>query len=270
MAQFKLTNNPFRREKNAEHIDFDEIYSLFAEPPDYDKYLQPGHCVLIGSTGSGKSAVLKALSLPVQLKRNRLENLSFYGVYIGFKNPELKHFVRLYEDYNDYATFEHFFSVKAVLELLIQLKDTILKHDYEILRSLPHLINEEYNLNMKDINVNSAIERLEEVIRIIRNNIINNRLIRDFSGELNMKVLNLDMFIYMIERINSQVLAKIGKQKICLLVDKYDYLKELCQVLNIFVDQNLKKSCILNLQREIFQNFLIQIFLGGELTLQET
>ena len=122
MDQHKLIGNPFKREKNAEQMNFDEIYSLFAYPPDYKKYLQPRHQILIGSTGSGKSAILKELSLPVQIKKHRVENLPFYGIYLRLKNPEVKHFVRIFEDYEDFSTFEHFLCVDIVLEFLMQLK----------------------------------------------------------------------------------------------------------------------------------------------------
>lgn len=242
MDPFKLTDNPFRRKKNAEQMDFEEIYSLFADPPDYHKYLQPRHHIMIGSTGSGKSAVLKALSLPVQLKRDRLEHVPFYGIYLRLKNPEVKHFVRIYEDYEDSNTFEHFLCVDIALEFLEQFRSSLRNDKDEILGIASRIINEEYMLKIMDANVDKVIERLKGIKRIIRNSIINNILIENLSRQMNMKVINLDLFISIIERINDELLSKIGKQKLCLLIDKYDYLKSLSRVLNVFLDQSLEET----------------------------
>jgi len=67
----------FRFIPAAEKIDAANLADLFAEPPGYDKFAQPVNHLLIGAKGSGKSALLRAVSLPVVTEKKPLASLPF-------------------------------------------------------------------------------------------------------------------------------------------------------------------------------------------------
>lgn len=94
----KLTENPFKV-FTPEGLEAVDAKDLFVPVPDFQKIKDPGHTMLNGPRGCGKSMIFRYLLPDCQmLHRNaKLNELDFFGVLISIKNtiPNLTEFQRL-------------------------------------------------------------------------------------------------------------------------------------------------------------------------------
>lgn len=77
----KSTTFPFIV-KSADGLSMEDVIKLFEDPPIfYERILPPINQALLGGSGSGKTMILRSLSLPVLSKRFGLEKLQFLLTY---------------------------------------------------------------------------------------------------------------------------------------------------------------------------------------------
>ena len=106
-----------------DYQDSTKIWKLFAPPRDrrrFNRILSKGHTVIFGPRDSGKTMLLKHLSLSVQLKKcGNLKNIPSVGIYIPFSgtmcNPYLEARRR---DPSHWQLFSHYFCLTLVEVLL--------------------------------------------------------------------------------------------------------------------------------------------------------
>ena len=121
-----VEKNPFSY-KSGEAMTPEEVKQLFSDPPGFNTYKNPSnHCIIVGSKGSGKSILLKSLSVQVQLHPTgkKIEALDYCGIYIGRVIDTTK-FVEQNKKFETTDVFEHFFSLLVIAEITDQLSEVV-------------------------------------------------------------------------------------------------------------------------------------------------
>ena len=110
MSQINLADNPFKV-FTPEGMSAQDAIDLFVPVVDVNKIQDPGHSMLNGPRGSGKSMIFRTLMPDCQCLRSNvsLEELSFFGVLVPIKNtaPNLTEFHRLDDQYAKLVLNEH-------------------------------------------------------------------------------------------------------------------------------------------------------------------
>jgi nucleoside 2-deoxyribosyltransferase len=115
-VKVRREKNPFSY-KSGEAMTPEEVKQLFSDPPGFETYKNPSkHCIIVGSKGSGKSILLKSLSVQVQSSSKKMEELDYYGIYIGRVIDTTK-FVEQNKKFETTDVFEHFFSLLIIAEI---------------------------------------------------------------------------------------------------------------------------------------------------------
>jgi hypothetical protein len=102
-----MLTNPFRR-RFADGMTYAEIGDLFAKPSACDELLEEGHCLVLGGRWTGKTTLLKALSLSARPKPGGPVEPPFLGVYVPLKWSQIRPLLQLYERTSDDRLFEDF------------------------------------------------------------------------------------------------------------------------------------------------------------------
>src|SRR3989304_7825638 len=119
-----INKNPFRY-KSGEVMTHKEVRDLFANPPGFEMYKSSlKHCIIIGSKGSGKSILLKSLSIQVQSLNANIEELDYCGIYIELIIQANK-FVELSKKFEMNDIFEHYFTLVVIAAAANQLSDIV-------------------------------------------------------------------------------------------------------------------------------------------------
>lgn len=115
MTDIKLQNNPFKV-FTPESMDADDVHALFVDPfTDFNKIREPGHTMVNGPRGCGKSMIFRYLLPDCQCLalEQTLANLPFFSFLISIKNtsPNLTEFRRLHDQHADIVLNEHILTV---------------------------------------------------------------------------------------------------------------------------------------------------------------
>ena len=115
MANLHLQNNPFKV-FTPEDMDANDVYALFVDPfTDFNKIRDPGHTMVNGPRGCGKSMIFRFLLPDCQCLalKTSVKELPFLAFLISIKNtaPNLTEFRRLYDLHADFILNEHFLTV---------------------------------------------------------------------------------------------------------------------------------------------------------------
>lgn len=102
--------NPFNYNRvNGDWTD-EEIRLKFVKPRQCADFEEQGHRVLLGSAASGKTHILRYLSLPVRLKENS-DTPPYIGVYISFTDSMVNPFKDAYRESGEWTLFGHYFNL---------------------------------------------------------------------------------------------------------------------------------------------------------------
>lgn len=223
--------------KSADGLSIVDIINLFEDPPIlYERLLLPINQALLGGPGSGKTMILRSLSLPVLSKRIGLEKLQFLGVYIPFdyyKN-QLNSFCQAFKQYEKTDLFEDYFANYVLIHLI---KDFHSYIDKDIFAEIIEIIQR--NISAPNRNVEKLTEELEGRNRSIGEHVRKtNSLIPDPS--ISYKPSTIETLLYILEDIH-EVLIKYEKfnHPICLLIDGYEFFEDLSSVVNTLIHKEL-------------------------------
>ena len=115
-------NNPFTV-ISPEKLDAETAEQLFVEVfSDFPQVKNPGHSMIIGARGSGKSMIFRCL-LPDVLQRKEglsFGNLEFLAFHVPIKNTQLQitDLQRLDQNHASFLINEHFLTVSVMIEVL--------------------------------------------------------------------------------------------------------------------------------------------------------
>lgn len=153
----------FGRER-AEGIEIDDIAAMFHRSREMDVLERPENHVILGAKGSGKSTVLKALTLPAWKQRVPGVIAPFAGVYLPMSFDDVNIFRTTFDERQTTDTFEHFL-VLSVLYRLIQQTQTLIS-EQDILELLSRQIKRVLGITPKNIADLSA-EVLDARFRVL-------------------------------------------------------------------------------------------------------
>jgi len=117
--------------QRADYLTPKEIGQFFAPPGErYGLILQRGHTILFGPRGTGKTMLLKYLSLPVQMRiRAALHDLPCFGIYVPLSASECDPFRMAYRASKpSWQAFSHFLALhfaESVARLLQDLESHV-------------------------------------------------------------------------------------------------------------------------------------------------
>jgi hypothetical protein len=117
-----VLRNPFRR-RPPDSLSDTEVVELFARPSCYEEFMEPQHLLVLGGRGTGKSMLLRSVSLPVYAATvgEGLGAIPFYGVYVPVKQNWVKPFQQLYDETLDEAPFSQFMTAFVLFHAAQQL-----------------------------------------------------------------------------------------------------------------------------------------------------
>ncbi|MBX3114461.1 MAG: hypothetical protein KF836_07840 [Fimbriimonadaceae bacterium] len=112
---------------HAEDIPADEMKRLFVNVlSDFTRFSNPGHAMLHGPRGTGKSMILRYLLPDCQARERQscLQELPFHSVYVGVKRSELglTELRRLRMNAVDFFILEHLMVLQCLTKLTASLK----------------------------------------------------------------------------------------------------------------------------------------------------
>ncbi|MFA7332413.1 MAG: hypothetical protein WC326_15195 [Candidatus Delongbacteria bacterium] len=122
MQKSSTFSNPFTV-MSPEKLDASTAQQLFVEVfSDFPQVRNPGHSMILGARGSGKSMIFRCL-LPdvLKLKEGRsFEDLEFLAFHVPIKNTQLKitDLERLDCHHAAFLINEHFFTLSVIIEVL--------------------------------------------------------------------------------------------------------------------------------------------------------
>lgn len=242
----------FRFIKTAEKISATDLTVLFAEPPGYEKFVQPVSHLLVGSKGSGKSALLRAVSVPIAAARKPLDNLSFVGFYLPFPFAEGDLLTRNYAETGSTDVFDYYFclrSLSTVLKVMgseVKLQETGKIFTKRVLSDFLHAGG--------TLELSAAAALAQKQLRLLRNVLVKRPALTieelpEFEGAFN----SLPSAEWLLCDF-SQYLSSRGLPVACLLIDGYDYF---CDELRLKVLSLAKKEhpfCVKVAARYIYEN----------------
>lgn len=110
MGSLNLAENPFKV-FTPEGMDAKDTNDLFVPVPDFNKIRDPGHTMLNGPRGCGKSMIFRHLMPDCQCLQHKvpIEKLEFLGVLVSIKNtaPNVTEFHRLDDQHAKIILNEH-------------------------------------------------------------------------------------------------------------------------------------------------------------------
>ena len=135
MAQLDLTDNPFRV-LTPEDMDASDVAELFVHPfTDFTKIVGPGHVMVNGSRGCGKSMIFRYLLADCQciVRKACLSELPFLAFLVSIKNtgatPSLMEFRLLEDRHANLVLNEHVLTVFVAAKVFAALSRSELPID---------------------------------------------------------------------------------------------------------------------------------------------
>lgn len=115
---------------SPEDIPADEVRRLFVNVlADFSTFRNPGNSMLHGPRGSGKSMILRYLQPDCQMLERGcvVQDLPFYGVYIGVKRSELglTELRRLQNSSIDFYLLEHLMVMQVLCRLVLTINQSL-------------------------------------------------------------------------------------------------------------------------------------------------
>ena len=126
MTALNLAENPFRV-FTPEDMEATDVAELFVNPPDANKIGGPGHTMLNGARGCGKSMIFRYLLSDCQMitLKKPLNELPFLAFLVSIKNigatPTLTEFLRLKEKHANLVLNEHVLTIFAAAKVFSSL-----------------------------------------------------------------------------------------------------------------------------------------------------
>ncbi len=228
----------------ADSLSSEEISILFEPFGDaYHRILRREHTIIFGPRDSGKSMVLKHMSLPTQLIEHKsLSDLPFIGVYLPLSAGICKPFVEAYRsdttEPKHWEMFSHCFNLLFSESLIGTINNT---------RHIDDNLRKEVMASVKD--AFSFLQGIEDPAEIVKNlqderrqisDRIELRRPRSLSPDGFDEVTFIHTFIpFICQRLNEIFSRATGKEiKVYLLVDGYENLEELAPVFNVLVERH--------------------------------
>lgn len=246
-----VEKNPFSY-KSGEAMTPEEVKQLFSDPPGFTTYKNPSkHCIIVGSKGSGKSILLKSLSVQVQFQPTdkKIEALDYCGIYIGRVIDTTK-FVEQNKKFETTDVFEHFFSLLVIAEITDQLSEVV---NEEINKQSTGFFNKRFIEKLNPLNDNETVnirfkppfpERLPNNLKEI-SNYIRGKL-QDLLNQLSPERFNPEEYGYssfwklsgLLQFLRDfyDEIKSFSIPRLCLLIDDFQDLEELGSlILNNFL-----------------------------------
>jgi len=218
-----------------------EIQRLFEPFGDaYNRILRREHTIIFGPRDSGKSMVLKYMSLPTQLIEHKsLSNLPFVGVYLPLSASICGPFVEAYRSDKDkhWEMFSHCFNL-LFSEMLIGTIKNIKNIDDDLKKAIIDTVRDAFSCLQGIEDPAKIIDSLQNVRRQISDQ-IELRRHRSLSPNGFSEVTFIHTFIpFICQRLNEIFSRATGKEiKVYLLVDGYENLEELAPVFNVLIER---------------------------------
>lgn len=217
----------------------DEIQRLFKPFGEaYNRILRREHTIVFGPRDSGKSMVLKHMSLGTQLLEYNPSDLPFIGIYLPLSAGICSPFIEAYRSEPEHwEMFSHCFNLLFSENLIGTINKT-----------------KEINANLKKEIIGSVkdafsfLQGIEDPARILGSlqderrrisDLIELRRPRSLSPDGFSEVTFIHTFIpFICQRLNEIFSRATGKEiKIYLLIDGYENIEELAPVFNVLVER---------------------------------
>lgn len=244
-----------------DYQDSTKIWKLFAPPGDrFNKILSKGHTVIFGPRDSGKTMLLKHLSLPVQLKKcGNLKNIPFVGIYIPISGTMCNPFLEARrKDPSHWQLFSHYFCLTFVEVLL----DMIIGPEkVDISNELRNQLLECIRDNCKFLR---DIEDSDKWISYIQDPLKED--LQDFV-ERNMTLSNVSYpseieyvhhFIPSLSKRLADIFSRAREKKVLiyLLIDGYEHFQELAPIFNVLIERYGGQDFVLKIGTRSFGRFI--------------
>jgi len=229
MNQKDYLYNPFRL-KIVDRLTPLEIDELFANPNCYSEANKIQHQFLIGVRGSGKSMLLKRLTISSFLQSQEI--LPFLGIYFPIKLISIEPYLKICNQTSETRTFEHYFTLNILRsldsDLSVSEKTSDIRNQFEnvvrdCLSFLPRSSSLSVDIENYFLHFGSSLSELSR-----------------------QKLATITILTELLSRFSNFWQAESGTElPVALLIDNYQELGSLAFVVNnIMRKENLSTLCI--------------------------
>lgn len=234
--------NPFNYNRVNGDWTEEEIRIKFEKPRQFDDFEERGHRFLLGSTASGKTHVLRYLSLAIRLKESK-EIPPYIGVYMPFADSVLNPFKDAYRESGEWELFGHYFNLVVGERTAWTIQQLSLKTEAEnkLVQEAAEIFGFEENIK--------TLDGLKEELKKAQTNLcqfVNETQSLDKEGFQGFCTDTPQTVKELMQRWRAILVETIG-QDVCfyLLVDGYERFKELCIIVNALLEyENCTDFCM--------------------------
>ncbi len=217
-------------EKHADRIADQDLVHLFSEPPGYDLFVAASHHMLLGAKGSGKSALLRSVSLPVLSARSKSGSLPFLGVYCPLRFNDASVFSENVLLTGSSGLFEHYLSLLVIEQALRTLASS------EELRHLTSSLGSASGLFAGAGDPAEMAARLHNDRVGLGTEVTRNRYLS--ADDLRTRQVSCEELVWTLNSF-SDALVQDHHPPLCVLMDGYDHL---CDELRLRILSLLRKE----------------------------
>lgn len=234
--------NPFNYNRVNGDWTEEEIRLKFEKPRQFGDFEERGHRFLLSGAASGKTHVLRYLSLPIRLKE-RKEIPPYIGVYMVFTDSMLNPFKDACRESGEWELFGHYFNLVVGERTAWTIQQLSLKTEAEnkLVQEAAKIFGFEGNIKTLDELRKKFEEAQKDVCKFVdKARSLDKEGFQDFFTDVPQTVKEL------MQHWREILLETIG-QDVCfyLLVDGYERFKELCTIVNAFLEyENCTDFCM--------------------------
>lgn len=153
MTQTRTVENPFKV-FTPEDMDADDVHALFVDPfTDFNKIRDPGHIMVNGPRGCGKSMIFRYLLPDCQTLASKKEigDLPFLAFLVSIKNtaPNVTEFRRLRDKHADIVLNEHQLTIYTASKIFGSLSKMSFPEDAKFRREVIAFFNDHVTERLK-------------------------------------------------------------------------------------------------------------------------
>ncbi len=153
MRNLDLNINPFKV-FTPEDMDANDVHNLFVNPfTDFNKVCEPGHTMVTGPRGCGKSMIFRYLLPDCQCLalENPVRNLPFLAFLISIKNtvPNLTEFRRLGDKHANIILNEHFLTIFVAAKVFQKISQLDIPTDQATFSYAKNYLVDVFNRHLK-------------------------------------------------------------------------------------------------------------------------
>lgn len=238
--------NPINTSR-ADGMTYEEVASLFVEPDGWDVVTARRHVIVFGPRDAGKTILLRYLSLPAQARvRGSVRNVEFVGIYVPMTPAICNPFLPAYSrDPDHWELFGDYFDLLIAQRVL----DTLQEVEDELCLAVAKSVSQHLDLSLSPIRnlegeqwIDKIWRRQDDILNVVEST-------QSLAPQANIPCTQPGIFVpRLVDVVGRACRGFLGRQiAVFILLDGYENLGPLAQVVNILIDATQSTACFLKI-----------------------